>query len=172
MHIDTPRLVLRPFGPDDEETVIGLFTDPGFMEWSMRGVRTPEVARQHLQEEIDNQAEHGFSKLAVIDRQDGRVLGYCGFGIADTAEGELIEFGYRLLPDARGKGFVTEAGQAVIEDAFARLALPYIQAYVNAENAASRRVLDKLGFAYERDIIVDERDWLLYRLERPGSGQP
>ena len=33
--------------------------------------------------------------------------------------------------------------------------------------AAADYYRDKLGFAYERDIIVDERDWLLYRLERP-----
>lgn len=167
MRLETLRLLLRPFGSDDEQIAIALFTDPGFMEWSMRGARTPEVARQYLQEEIDNQAQHGFSKLAVIDKQHGRVLGYCGIGIADTSEGPLIEFGYRLLPDARGKGLVTEAGKVVIEDAFARLPLPFIQAFVTAKNAASRRVLDKLGFVYERDIIVDKRDWLLYRLERP-----
>ena len=64
----------------------------------MRGARTPQVARQHLHEEIDNQTRHGFSKLAMIDKQDGPGLGYCGFGVAGTAEGDLPEFGYRLLP--------------------------------------------------------------------------
>ena len=167
MLLKSARLLIRPFSREDEASAIALFTDPDFMAGSLDGLLSPTEARDKLQTLIALYQTHGFSKLALIENISQRLIGYCGFGL-ELIEGKLMqEFGYRLHPDARGKGFATEAARFIVADAFSRLDMPRIQAIVEEDNAPSRRVLEKLGMVYRRQLVFHQREWLLYRLERP-----
>jgi len=168
MLLKSKRLLIRPFTRDDETAAIALFTDPDFMAGSLDGLLSPAGARAKLQSLIDLYQTHSFSKLALVERNNQRLIGYCGFGLEPIEGPPVPEFGYRLHPDAHGRGLATEAAQLIVADAFKRLDMPYIRAIVEAENSPSRRVLEKLGMIYQRQVNFHDREWLLYRLERPG----
>jgi RimJ/RimL family protein N-acetyltransferase len=69
--------------------------------------------------------------------------------------------------DAWGRGYATEAGRAVRDGAFERLELESIVAVHHPSNPASARVMEKLGMAFERDVVAtDGWPYRLYRLKR------
>lgn len=167
MRLETERLLIRPFAPQDEEAFVGFFMDPDFMLWSLDGALSPVAAREKFCGLVALYERHGFSKLAIVEKASAQLIGYCGFGL-EPVEGEPSpELGYRLTRSARGSGFATEAARAVVADAFARLKMPFVLAMVMEENTPSRRVLEKLGLTYRRNVLLHGRDVLLYRLERP-----
>jgi RimJ/RimL family protein N-acetyltransferase len=72
-----------------------------------------------------------------------------------------------LTPSAWGQGYATEAGSTIRDEAFDRLELESIVAVHHPENAASRRVIEKLGMSFERDVVArDGWPFRLYRLTR------
>lgn len=75
-----------------------------------------------------------------------------------------VELGYIVEPDQWGRGYAPEMAHAIAEHAFTTLALSELVALTRADNAASRRVMEKVGFAYERDFIEDGVRHVLYRL--------
>ena len=163
--LESERLFIRPFVLRDKDIATALFTDPDFMVHSLEGPLSPEGALDKLQTLIDLYQTHGLSKLALVERRDRRLIGYCGFGLEPIEGPPVPEFGYRLCPEFRGKGLATEAASVVIADAFTRLQMLFVQAIVEESNAASRRVLEKLGMIYQRRVHFHEREWMLYRLE-------
>jgi len=76
-------------------------------------------------------------------------IGWISLRVNDRSP-RVGEVGYSLVLDARGKGYASEALQAVIDEAFIAGELDEVQACIVPENAASRRVLDRTGFREER----------------------
>lgn len=143
MFARTKRLMLRPGWPEDapalacaigHEQVVGkLARAPwpyalGDAEWFLALPRGGHDARFLIES-----MEHGAPVL----------IG--GIAIKDVTDG-VGEFGYWLTPDAWGRGYATEAGHAVIAIARHALRLRQLHATPFVDNAASARVLAKLGF--------------------------
>ncbi len=80
----------------------------------------------------------------IIEQASSTVVGDVGFH-GPLYEGDAAEIGYALLPDARGKGYATEAAEAVIRWAFANMGVRRIFAQIDPSNTASLRVAAKLG---------------------------
>ena len=166
MLVQTERLTLRPFEESDEEEAVRLFTDPEFMVEAIEPVLTLETAMTRLNGYLRNQQTRGYSKWAV--RWTGRpeIIGYCGYGVLPLDGRDVPELAYRLMPNARGSGVATEAAAAMIGWGFEQLGLEVIHAIVREDNAPSRRVLGKLGFAYIRDVEVEGEPWRLCLLDK------
>jgi RimJ/RimL family protein N-acetyltransferase len=95
-----------------------------------------------------------FGKQPVIERATGRIVGYSGVAWFDFEGARRLEYGYRLVPDARGRGYATEAGRAVValaEETWRGELL----AMIDPTNIASQRVISKLGFAYWKQAEID-----------------
>lgn len=90
----------------------------------------------------------------------GAFVGRCGI---HRWRGEL-ELGYIVLPELWGQGFATEMGDAVANHAFTSLGLGELVAFTKPDNVASRRVMEKVGFRYDRDFVEDDERHVLYRL--------
>lgn len=163
MEIATPRLVLRDFRPDDLEAYAPLFADPAFMEWSLRGLLTRAQAEARIQQFIDCFQANGFTKWAMVHKQDGAAIGYCGLEVQTIDGEEIRELGYRIAAPYRGQGLTTEAARAAVDDATERLRLPYVLAYVEPGNHASIHILEKLGFGYKRNMRFHGALFRLYR---------
>ncbi len=165
--LETKRLILRPFTLSDLDEAARLHGDPESMVWSLDGTLDRAQTRAKLHERMACQESHGFSKLAVFEKGCSGLIGYCGFAMAEIDGRPQPELGYRLKGSARGRGLASEAVGAVLSDAFTRLKMPYVLAFVDEKNAASRRVLAKMGFAYEKPIAQHGQPFLLYRLPAP-----
>ena len=98
-------------------------------------------------------------------------VGWISLRVNDRAP-RVGEVGYSLLPDARGKGYASEALAAVIDEAFQSGELDEVQACIVPENTPSRAVLDRTGFREERMLrsgaVIRGRhvDVLLFSLTR------
>ena len=89
-----------------------------------------------------------FEWLVKISDPDTAV-GWISLRVNDRSP-RIGEVGYSLLPEARGKGYATDALRAMIDEAFAEAELDEVQACIIPENVASRAVLDRVGFREER----------------------
>ena len=166
MLLQSERLSLRPFTPEDRQQIFALLADRGFMEWSVRGLLRGAVAEARLVGLMEGVQRTGFGKLAVRRRDEGRILGYCGIE-QDSLEGRPeMELGFRIAPRERRQGIASEAARLVIADYFARSGAGYLLAYVETANAPSLAAIEKLGFVFQRTIHYQERAFRLFRLER------
>ena len=161
--IETARLRLRAFRPDDLDALCQVFGDPEVMKYISGGEpRTREATAEGLNRSIEGWRKRGFGLWAVEERATGRMVGYCGLiYLEDTPE---IEVAYGLAKSAWGKGFAVEAARAALEFGFGELKLERIVAVVNPENVASRRVLEKLGMKHTKDVHHYGADLMYYEL--------
>ena len=166
MLIDTPRLQLRPFEAQDLSSLAALLANPEFMTWSVQGPMNRSQASRRLQDFRTSYRTHGFSKWAVWTKKQPDLIGYCGLEMEVIDGCRVAELGYRIHPNYRRKGLATEAATASVQDAFERLRLPSVYAFVEPENQLSQRVLDRLGMKFKRRFNLKGREYLLYRLDR------
>lgn len=161
----TERLEIRVPVPADRERFVELFCDEEFMVFS-DGVHDRASADARFDRMLANAAEIPFAKQPVIERTSGRILGYSGVDWFDFEGERRLEYGYRLVPDARGRGFATEAGLALLDIA-AETFRGELLAMIDPTNAASQNVIAKLGFEYWKQAEID--GWLdnLYRRSFP-----
>lgn len=107
------------------------------------GEWTRAMSRERIAEKRAHQAFHGFSMWAVLEQDGGELVGDCGLQMLEG--GPEVEVGWRMAPDRRGRGYATEAGRASLAAGFDGLGLERIVAVTHPGNAASRRVMEKLG---------------------------
>jgi RimJ/RimL family protein N-acetyltransferase len=151
--IETRRLLLRPFEPADAEVAHRWLGDPLVMKYTPTGVDdSVGKTRARLAGYQAHQTTHGFSKWLVTERDSGTPIGDAG--LLQIPELDWIDLGFRLSPGYWGQGLASEAASAWVAAAFDTLHLGRLGAFSHPENAASLRVLEKLGFTAERQEVV------------------
>lgn len=150
--LETARLILRPFGKEDLNRLAELMANADFMRFS-RGPKTHEETAAFLETVIGWHRAGSPSPFAVVIRSDGVLVGYCGF-LHQEVDGEKeIEIGYRLHPDYWNRGIATEAARRVRDHAFSDLELPRVISLIHYDNTPSRRVAEKIGMTFEKEIL-------------------
>ncbi|MEM9023994.1 MAG: GNAT family N-acetyltransferase [Bacteroidota bacterium] len=166
--LHTQRLLLRPYTMDDVEAAYQVNLDPETSRYTGdRGVKSREEIREILQGRIlTDYRLYGYGRFAVIYKATDRYIGFAG--IKFLPEFGEPDIGYRFASEYWGQGLATEAGHATIDFAFGTLGLPRLIGLVLPENTASVRVLEKLGFAYEKTVETEGLQAAYYGLNRPG----
>lgn len=145
--LETDRLILRDRRVDEAAIYRRL--------WAERDPRVPPHRRidpegrptvEDIAARLRAERENPRSGLLAVERKGAAdVIGYCGLNFQENASPDEPELAYELLRATHGRGYATEAGQAVVtwasEAGYRRL-----WAGVWDWNVASRRVLEKLGF--------------------------
>lgn len=157
MQITTERLRLREFAQDDWRAVLDYQRDPRYLRYYPWSDRTEDDARAFVQMFLDWQREQPRRRfqLAIIRRDDGRLIGNCGIRCAPD-NGAEADIGYELNPDCWGQGYATEAAAGVVQFGFGVLGLQRITSWCIADNEASARVLERLGFRFEQRLRQQE----------------
>lgn len=142
----TARLRLRHFTLDDAPFVLRLLNEPSFLQFiGDRGVRTLADAENYLRTgPMASYAAHGHGLDAVVLHAGDVCIGMCGILRRETLPGP--DLGYALLPEYTGAGLAEEAIRAVLQHARDVLHFPEMLAIVQPDNAASIKLLHKLGF--------------------------
>lgn len=177
----TPRLELRPFIDADTDAVFLLRSSASVSRYWDAPPWTERAQAERFVAACGDLAEEGTGARLAIDRaSDGAFIGWCAL-IRWNPEFRSAALGYCLDEAAWGQGFATEAGHALLQWAFDTLDLNRVQAEVDTRNAASARVLEKLGFVCEgtlrEDCVVDGEvsdSWVYGLLRRawPPSSAP
>lgn len=146
--LNTARLVLRPFRSEDLTAVESLYGDSRVNQYLENGPYRPakaaKLARRALDAAIEQSTVAGYGPLAVVEND--RLIGAAGVQPLPVLGPERLELSYLIAADRWGLGLGTEAAAAVVDDAFGRLKCDHLVAVARPDNAASRRVLVKLGF--------------------------
>jgi ribosomal-protein-alanine N-acetyltransferase len=174
IEIETERLLLRLCRPEDVDDLCLVWGDPLVTKYIAGGEPIP---RERVEAFIIRSREfwdrHGFGQLAVVHREHGRVIGYCGFKfLEETGEVELL---YGLAHEYWNKGLVTEAAKACLRFAFEETGLERIVAVAQHANAGSYRVMEKSGMRYEKEARHFDQDVVCYvitRAEYQPDGSP
>ena len=169
MIIRTDRLVLRPFAPADEDTLIAIFRDDGVRRFLLDGHL---VERDWVRSEIEGSmrrfAEGGLGIFLAREPIDDGPVGFAGF--RPFRQPPVLELLYGLYPAFWGRGLAAEMSRAMIALAFDRHGLDVIDTAVDAPNVASVRVLERLGFIEVGRSPGAFGTTLHFRLERAASG--
>jgi ribosomal-protein-alanine N-acetyltransferase len=129
---------------------------------------SPQETEARLARELSHWDEHGFGRWAFFDKATGAFVGRGGLRRVEIEGEAVVELGYAIVAERWGEGLATELGSAAIAIGFRDLDLDEIVAFTLPNNVASRRVMEKLGFVYERTFLRKGNDHMLYRI-RSGS---
>jgi ribosomal-protein-alanine N-acetyltransferase len=167
--IETERLTLRDLEPTDLDALAAIFADAEVMRYiGAGGVLGRDVAERMITREREHYAERGWGEWAAVERATGRMVGVCGLILWPDIDGrQELEVAYLLARDAWGRGYATEAATA-IRDAGLEIR-PDLVSLIYPDNAASIRVAEKIGMAYEKDVPFQGHDLRLYRLAGSGA---
>lgn len=167
---ETARLRLDVPALADLDDLVGLWQDP-VVTVSLGGTRPPDVVRGLLEVIITHRETHGWGWWILRDRSTAAFLGYGGIRHAVFDGQSEIELGYALLQPAWGRGLATELAQEAVRLAFEDLRLGSVVAITTPANTASRRVMEKAGMRFERNLLHAGLAHVLYRItaaEWPG----
>ena len=163
--IETERLLLRRFEEQDIEPLLAMDLDPRVRRYLGNDLWDPDVLRERAERAVRTPRDWGpLGFFAVTAKPDPAFLGWvCLKDLDETPE---MEIGYRYAHGAWGRGYATEAAQAVLAHGFGPGGLERIVAVTHPENLASQRVIDKCGFVYERIARYYGEDVRYYALTR------
>lgn len=161
--LETPRLRLREFRPDDAEALFRLNSDLDVMRYTGDAPFVDPASARHFLKHY-SYAPEGLGRWAVTNRETGEFMGFCGLKRADTA-GD-VDLGFRLFRQHWAAGYATEAGKACLQAGFERFGLDVIIGRVMRENGPSISVLQKLGMTYREMIEADGEFWLIYAVRK------
>ncbi|MER5983507.1 GNAT family N-acetyltransferase [Streptomyces sp. NPDC001787] len=156
-HLETERLILRPWADSDAAEFCALLSERG------KGTPTVEHIRTSIANLLSATEATGIALLPIQRRDEGDFIGYCGLIIGRSTV-EEPEIAYELFQRAHGRGYATEAARAVLDAAIAT-GRKRLWATVGSWNAPSFRVLEKLGF--ERDRVTTDDSGEVVWLTRP-----
>jgi RimJ/RimL family protein N-acetyltransferase len=172
---ETERLILRTWTPEDHASVERISDESRITRWLAIGEPlTNKKVDQFLTNQTQGQQSRGWCRWAVELRRPGLgdprgVVGFCGFGCKFAPE---VELGWTLLPQVWNRGLATEAARAALDYGFTVIGLPQVISAVLPDNAASRRIADKLGMTQDGTVKRDNQSHLRYVINNPSPNPP
>lgn len=163
--ITTDRLCLRPLRLEDLDALHALWTDAGVRRFLFDDqVISREQAESEIKQSIERFETDGCGLWGATLREETELIGFCGYRpFHDPPQLQLL---YGFYPSQWSKGLATEAARAMLRFGFERLGLESVIASADAPNAASLRVMEKLGMTFDRREMIDGLDTISYSLGR------
>jgi RimJ/RimL family protein N-acetyltransferase len=151
LRLETERLLLRPFRPDDLDRLAEIQSLPEvarYLYWEPRTRAEVEPALAKRIADTRLEQDDDAVTLAVERREDGLLLGDATLFLRSVAHRQ-VEVGYVFHPDAGGHGYATEAARALVDFAFKELRAHRVFARTDARNTPSAALLRRLGMRQE-----------------------
>jgi RimJ/RimL family protein N-acetyltransferase len=149
---ETERLLLRPLTINDADALLGIFADPLAMR-HYKGTKNRKETIEWIDWNLESYRDHGFGLWAVVRKDTGQFAGQCGLVMQRDVDGrDEVEVGYSFLREQWNQGFATEAAIACRDFGFKNLDLTHLVSLIDPANLASKRVAEKIGMSYEKEI--------------------
>ena len=148
MNFITERLLIRPVEIDDKEALFSYRADPETYKYLSLVPQSADDVEEFIKKasrEINVQGT--WFQFVIIEKITNQVIGDAGIHFLDTdSKNKQVEIGYTLDRNSRGKGYAIEALSAIIDYLFSHLNNHRITASVDPTNAASIKLIERLGF--------------------------
>lgn len=147
---ESQRLRLRRLHSDDAAFILRLVNEPSWLRYiGDKNVNTLHDAEQYIETGPNEMYKRlGFSMYLVELKLNCEPMGLCGLIKRDSLQ--HVDIGFAFLPEFRGNGYAFESASAVLAYAKADLGFKKIAAITSQHNAASSKLLEKLGFRFEQ----------------------
>lgn len=154
--LETDRTILREVADADAAFILDLLNQPSFIKFiGDRNVRTFEQAREYIESRFTQSYKtHGFGMWAIDLKANQTTIGICGFVKRETLPD--ADIGFALLPQYEKRGYAFEAADAVMRYGRNELNLPRVLAITTQHNESSIKLLEKLGFKFERLVKISD----------------
>jgi ribosomal-protein-alanine N-acetyltransferase len=169
--VETERMVAERLQPRHQDELARLLSDPRVAPTLWPGEPPPGDAQLKyiLSDKLDHWNRYGFGLWLLRDRETGAMVGRGGLQHTVVGRDGEVEAGWAIAPERWGEGLATELAHVCVEVAFGKLELEEVIAMALPTNIASRRVMEKSGFKYERNVTHRGIAHVLYRATRaPG----
>ncbi|PTR32749.1 RimJ/RimL family protein N-acetyltransferase [Luteibacter sp. OK325] len=156
--IETDRLSISEFGTDDAGFILELLNEPDFIKnIADRGVRDLAGAESYLLDgPLKSYTTHGFGLYKVALKPSGETIGMCGLIRRDSLD--FPDLGYAFLAMHHRRGYASEAGAAVLDEARRERGIGRVVAITTLDNDGWIRVLENLGFRNE-GVVIEMPDY-------------
>lgn len=179
LDLQSRRLILAPYTPDDLDLSLALFTDPAVVQYAGE-----VMSEREIRAKVSNWTKRGgdgcIGIWTISDRRTGEKYGSAALLPMPIEEGETdyslvipgempqcdIEIGYFLKRSAWGFGYASEACRRLLEFAFQETPLQEVVATFHEENLASRNVLEKAGFTDRGTMQCYGKEGVNFRITR------
>lgn len=165
MQIETTRLIIRDFQPQDCDELYLVLSDPEVMKYSLSGLHSKEMTREFIQRCIKAYLEVGYGPYAVVLKHLNVVIGFCGLGNQEVDNIDEVELGYRLGSQFWRQGYASEAAIACKDFAFNQLHLNRLISCIDPGNIGSIGVAEKVGMRLEKNAVFHGVPILLYAIQ-------
>ena len=163
--LQTPRLLLREFTPQDADALVLVLSDPETMRYYPMSFDRAGVA-DWIQRNRTRYANDGYGLWAMILKSTCELIGDCGL-VRQSVDGvDEIEIGYHVRRDLWGQGFAPEAARACRDFGFANLEADRLISLIHPENLASRRVAEKNGMTIWKETARANLLHYVYAIKR------
>jgi len=154
--------IMRPLQFSDLDALAAIWADPEVTRFlPNRGV---PISRENTEKSLKSFLEHWqqreYGIWVIVENGSSRIVGYCGLRYLD--EMNEVEVLYGLAQAYWGRGLATQAAKAAVSYGFKVANLDKLIAMALPDNLASRRVIEKAGLQYEKQIHMFNLDALYY----------
>jgi [ribosomal protein S5]-alanine N-acetyltransferase len=163
--VETERLRAEPISAAHQQDMVQLLCDPRVAS-TLGGVPSPARVAAEIEHLAEHFRRHGYGFWVWREKATGEVVARGGIEHTHVAGRDEVEVGWAVMADRWGEGFASELGAASVRAAFDEHGIDELVSFTLPDNRASRRVMEKLGFAYERDVVHAGEPHVLYRLAR------
>ena len=162
--LETERLLLREIAPSDAAIMYQLNLDPEVIKYTGDPPFNSVEEAEKFFRNYPDYAKNGYGRWAVVRKEDGEVLGWCG--LKYLVEKQETDIGYRFFKKFWGFGYATEASEACLKFGFEKLGLKTIVARAMHQNRASIHVMEKLGLRYWKEDECGDQPGICYKITK------
>ena len=147
--IQTKRLLLRPLTQSDAQDIFEIFSDKQVMKYyDLLPFKNIERASRQIDFFIKGFEERSMIRWGIELKENSKLIGTCGF-FALNEDVSKAEIGYELNRSYQGRGYMTEALDAILRFIFSETDINRVEAYIEPPNIASQKTAEKVGFTKE-----------------------
>ena len=165
MTLETNRLIIREYTPDDFDALYEILSDAETMKYYPKPYDEAGV-RRWINWCMDSYRQHGFGLWALELKDTGSFIGDCGISMQNIDEEILPEIGYHVHKNHWRQGYAKEACAAVKDWFFANTAFEAVYSYMNQENIASCATAVANGMTCIKAYETDREALFVYRITR------
>jgi RimJ/RimL family protein N-acetyltransferase len=158
----TERLRAERLRPEHLPELRRMDTNPVVME-HLGGIRDEAKTLARFERDLWHWDEYGYGAWVLYEPNGQDMIGRAVLRHILIEGVDDVEVGYAFYPEYWGRGLATEVSRACLGFARDRLRIATVIAVTTPSNLASQHVLRKIGLAFEREVVLEERPWFLFR---------
>lgn len=167
MNVKTDRLIIKELALSDLDILASLLAHPEVMRFSVNGPLNKEQSAHFLNNRIlAHYATHGYGIWGLFLKKEGAFIGISGLIHQKIDDEAFVELGFRLFPEYWGKGYISEANQAIIKYAFEELKIDHVRSIIDSHNTRSLAAAKRVGMHYIKEALFHGAPVHIYEIDR------